>query len=146
MKKLFIEYKGIVHGEEDALTSDGKIQPQQINSFIFGNLLLKSIQELNLKVDDTFFVKEPKENIQILDSSFTIDNLKPVSFKNLKTNKTDLGLIVDQVKQDYPYLVKQDKETNNESINYVSLIPVLIKEIQELKIKVKILEDNQKQI
>ena len=109
-------------------------------------LLVKSIQELNLKVDDKFFVKEPKENIQLLDNSFTIDNLKPVSFKNLKTNKTDLGLIVDQVKQDYPYLVKQDKETNNESINYMSLIPVLIKEIQELKIKVKNLEDNQKQI
>lgn len=50
VKELFPELPNIVAGEKDALTSEGGIQPQTINSE-FTNLYLKAIQELNAKIE-----------------------------------------------------------------------------------------------
>jgi hypothetical protein len=50
VKDLFPELPNIVAGEKDALTSEGGIQPQTINSE-FTNLYLKAIQELNAKIE-----------------------------------------------------------------------------------------------
>ena len=50
VKDLFPELPNIVAGDKDALTSEGGIQPQTINSE-FTNLYLKAIQELNAKIE-----------------------------------------------------------------------------------------------
>jgi hypothetical protein len=49
LQDAFPELNNIVNGEKDELTLDGNIQPQSINPE-FTNLLLKGLQELNLKV------------------------------------------------------------------------------------------------
>jgi hypothetical protein len=82
-----------------------------------------------------------KKNIKILDESFTIDSLKPVTYFNKKTEKQDIGLIAHELQEIYPFLVTGEKDGENlQAVNYIGLISILIKEIQELKKEVKILK------
>jgi hypothetical protein len=48
--ELFPELINIIHGEKDALTADGDIQPQTIGGELT-NLYLSAIQELNAKIE-----------------------------------------------------------------------------------------------
>ena len=87
-----------------------------------------------------------KENVLNLinDSNFTVDNLRPVTYTNKLSGKQDIGLIAHELQEHYPFLVSGEKDgPENQSVNYTGLIGILIKEIQELKEKVKILESNQ---
>jgi len=82
-----------------------------------------------------------KENVQQLDNSFTIDNLNPVTYNNKISGKQDMGFIAHEVQEIFPFLVsgvKDGKET--QTLNYIGLIAVLTKEIQDLKIRLNILE------
>jgi hypothetical protein len=77
-----------------------------------------------------------KENIQLLDERFTVDYLKPVHYLNTKTGKQDIGLIAHELQEIFPELVNGKKDDEElQAINYIGLIPILIKEIQELKRK-----------
>jgi hypothetical protein len=68
--------------------------------------------------------------------------LNPVTYKNKLTNKQDVGLIAHELQEIFPFLVTGEKDAETyQSVNYTGLIPILIKEIQELKQKVKILEE-----
>ncbi len=49
LKDTFPELNNLVEGEKDALTSEGTIQPQTVNAELT-HLLMKSIQQLNLKI------------------------------------------------------------------------------------------------
>ena len=82
-----------------------------------------------------------KENAVKLDETFTVDNLRPVTYKNIKIEKQDIGLIAHELQEVYPFLVSGEKDGESmQSINYIGLIGILIKEIQVLKERVKILE------
>ena len=84
-----------------------------------------------------------KENVIPLNDNFTVDSLIPVIYNNMLTEKQDIGLIAHEVQEIYPFLVNGVKDGQEyQSVNYTSLIPLLIKEIKELKIRVKSLEDN----
>jgi hypothetical protein len=68
--------------------------------------------------------------------------LNPVYFKFKNDNKESIGLIAHELQAHYPFLVegkKDDEQT--QTVNYSGLIGVLIKEIQELKKRVKELEN-----
>jgi hypothetical protein len=83
-----------------------------------------------------------KENIIPLNNSFNVDNLVPVTYINKKTDKQDIGLIAHEVQEYYPYLVSGEKDGKEyQTINYISLIPILINEIQQLKKEVKTLKE-----
>jgi hypothetical protein len=80
----------------------------------------------NNKVNDTYFV----------------DNLRPVEYKNILINKKSLGFIAHEVQEQYPFLVNGEKDgKDNQSIYYQELIPILVKEIQDLKKRVTLLEN-----
>ena len=82
-----------------------------------------------------------KENVVSLDESFKVDQLRPVTYKNVHSGKQDIGLIAHELQQEYPFLVTGVKDGENlQSVNYIGLIGILIKEIQELKERVRILE------
>jgi hypothetical protein len=82
-----------------------------------------------------------KENVKILDESFTIDQLIPVTYFNKKLEKQDIGLIAHELQEVYPFLVTGEKDGENlQSVNYNGIIGILIKEIQVLKERVNILE------
>ena len=77
-----------------------------------------------------------KENIQLLNDTYNIDNLKPSTYFNTKLGKQDIGLIAHELQEIYPELVTGEKDGKEmQSINYIGLIPILIKEIQDLKKK-----------
>jgi hypothetical protein len=87
-----------------------------------------------------------KENVVTIykNEDFKIDNLRPVTYKNKISGSQDIGLIAHELQEQYPFLVIGEKDgPQNQSINYTGLIPILIKEIKELKERVKTLESNQ---
>jgi hypothetical protein len=82
-----------------------------------------------------------KDNIMPLLEYCRVDDLKPVTYYNKQSKKQDIGLIAHEVQEVYPMLVTGEKDGETmQSINYLGLIPILIKEIQELKKEVKVLK------
>jgi len=83
-----------------------------------------------------------KDNIVTLtpDRLF-LDQLNPVSYTNRLTNRPDFGLIAHELQEFYPELVNGEKDgANTQSVNYMGLISILIKEIQVLKGRIAALE------
>jgi len=83
-----------------------------------------------------------KEDVVTLNDKFNIDKLRPVTYTNKNTKKQDIGFIAHEIQEEFPYLVSGEKDGEQmQSINYIGLIGVLVKEIQELKKRVQILEN-----
>jgi hypothetical protein len=70
----------------------------------------------------------------LLLEDYSVNNLKPVTFKFKKDNKESIGLIAHELQEYYPFLVEGEKDgEQTQTVNYNGLIGVLIKEIQVLK-------------
>lgn len=83
-----------------------------------------------------------KEKITLLDNSYNVDNLKPVKYFNTKTNNEEVGFIAHEVQEVFPFLVHGEKDgEKTQTLNYIGLIGVLVKEIQDLKKEVKDLKE-----
>jgi hypothetical protein len=84
-----------------------------------------------------------KKDIKPLDlEEYSVDNLNPVHFKYKDSGQESIGLIAHELQKEYPFLVEGEKDgKETQSVNYNGLIGVLIKEIQELKNRIKILEN-----
>jgi len=68
--------------------------------------------------------------------------LIPVTYTNTRTNKQDIGVIAHELGKVYPYLVEGEKDgIHFQSVNYNGLIGILIKEVKDLKARVKALEE-----
>lgn len=96
----------------------------------------------NLNVSDsihaTYFVNTSdyriKENPILLDASYNVDRLRPLRYRNMLINKEDLGFLAHEVQEIYPFLVEGKKDDEKkQSLNYIGLIAILVKEVQELK-------------
>ena len=75
-----------------------------------------------------------KDNVVDLDSNYNVDKLRPVKYRNKISDKDDIGFIAHEVGEIYPFLVSGEKDGEiNQSLNYIGLIGILVKEIQELK-------------
>jgi len=83
-----------------------------------------------------------KDNVQLLNISHSVDDLRPVTYWNKHTKNQDIGFIAHEVQEVLPYLVSGKKDSEEmQTLNYIGLIGILTKEIQELKKRVKELED-----
>jgi len=84
-----------------------------------------------------------KENVQQLDPTlFNVDKLNPVTYNKIDSDKQDIGFIAHEVQEVFPFLVSGEKDgEQTQTLNYLGLIGVLVKEIQELKKRVAILEN-----
>ena len=76
-----------------------------------------------------------KANVKsLLDTSFTVDLLKPVTYINKKLNKQDIGFIAHEIQENIPFLVNGEKDCSGyQTLNYTGIIGLLTKEIQDLK-------------
>jgi len=75
-----------------------------------------------------------KENVEPLDSHFTVDNLRPVQYDNTSSKQHAIGFIAHEVQEHYPFLVDGEKDGDKtQSLNYNGLIGILVNEIQLLK-------------
>jgi hypothetical protein len=114
-------------------TSDGNA-----SLIVFGDAVVFGAMTIKLSVNapqyNTTSDYRIKTNVVSLDSDFNVDKLRPVRYLNTLTNKQDIGLIAHELQAIYPYLVSGEKdETNLQSVNYIGIIAILIKEIQTLK-------------
>ena len=67
-----------------------------------------------------------------------IDNLNPVMYQNMLTGKQDMGFIAHELQEHFPFLVLGEKDGfMNQSVNYIGLIALLTKEIQDLKKEIR---------
>ena len=84
-----------------------------------------------------------KTNVENLPNQYNIDILRPVKYYNIQSKNEDIGLIAHEVQEYYPFLVRgvKDDPDGFQSINYNGIIGVLIKEIQDLKKRLKIQEE-----
>ena len=80
-----------------------------------------------------------KENVQDLEDTSKVMQLRPVTFNWKKDQKYDIGLIAEEVAELYPELV----ETNGDitGIKYTKLTALLIKTVQEQNARIKKLEN-----
>ena len=74
-----------------------------------------------------------KENIKPLDK--IIDKLKPVSYYNPFNNRNEYGFIPEEIEKVIPEVV------DGEAIDLLGLIPILVKEVQDLKKQIYLLTD-----
>jgi len=82
-----------------------------------------------------------KTNIESLDESFTIDNLKPVKYIYSDKKKPTLGFIAHELQEIFPHLVDGEKDGKEfQTIYMMELIPILVKEIQQLKKEIQFLK------
>lgn len=100
-----------------------------------------------------------KTNIQPIKGSFALDAIKKINgytydykpevFKNanketenvvLASYNNQIGVMAQEVQAVFPQLVKQDEKTQQLSVNYVSLIPVLIESIKEQQKQIEALK------
>jgi len=80
-----------------------------------------------------------KENIKQITA--TIDDLKPVQYYNTQTKNEDMGFIAHEIQEQFPFLVTGEKDAKDmQSLNYMGIIALLTKELQELKITVRSLQ------
>ena len=79
-----------------------------------------------------------KTNIHPISSSYTVDNLRPVEYTRKDTGKQEFGFIAHELDTQFPFLVEGEKDVsgNLQSINYIGMIGLLVKEIQYLKKKI----------
>jgi cytoskeletal protein CcmA (bactofilin family) len=79
-----------------------------------------------------------KENIQLLDESYTVDMLKPVIYNKISSHSKEIGFLAHELQEIYPFLVSGEKDGKEmQTVNYLGIIGILVREIQELKKKVK---------
>ena len=71
---------------------------------------------------------------------YSIDKLNPVKFKYRSNNQDSIGLVAHELQEHIPFLVEGTKDGPMQSVNYMGLVGVLIKEVQELKNRVFELE------
>jgi predicted metallopeptidase len=75
-----------------------------------------------------------KQNVTTLGNSYVLDNLRPVSYYNAKSQSEDIGFIAHEVQKEIPVIVSGVKDGEQlQSINYNALIPLLVKELNEQK-------------
>jgi hypothetical protein len=85
-----------------------------------------------------------KTNISPLTSSYVVDNLNPVSYTNKLSNKDEIGFIAHELQEHYPCLVNGEKDGDTyQSVNYSGLVPILTKEIKDIKSQLDIYEKTQ---
>ncbi len=72
--------------------------------------------------------------------------LRPVTFsyKGDSSNNKQYGLIAEEVNEVYPEIVVRDEAGEIYSVNYMALIPLLLKQIQELEARVQVQDQGAK--
>jgi hypothetical protein len=80
-----------------------------------------------------------RENMEELNSSYIVDNITPVKYKNTQSNKIEIGFLAHEIQKEYPYLV--DYSSGYQSIQYTSFLGILVNEIKMLKGEIKQLKE-----
>ncbi|NDE13546.1 tail fiber domain-containing protein [bacterium] len=73
--------------------------------------------------------------------TITVDTLRPRFYHNEVTGKDEVGFLAHEVQEAYPFLTTGEKDgEQNQSLNYQGIIGILVREIQEIKQRLAVLE------
>jgi hypothetical protein len=108
------------------------------NQVQLGNGCVAQAQSFNATSD-----YREKREVMDLDDSYTVDVLRPVSYKFIKNDDNlHIGFIAHEVQEHYPFLVQGVKDGPvPQSLNYNDLIGILTKELKDLKASVRELKE-----
>jgi hypothetical protein len=82
-----------------------------------------------------------KENIMPISDEFSVDKLNPCVYNLKDSGKLQTGFIAHELQEVFPHMVNGEKDGEEmQSVNYIQLIAILTKEIQDLKKRVLQLE------
>lgn len=81
-----------------------------------------------------------KENINSISNSDLLYNLNPIDFNFINSTKKSYGFLAQEVESVFPELVKTVGE-DTKTLDYTSIIPLLVKEIQLLNQRITTLEN-----
>jgi hypothetical protein len=99
--------------------------------YIYANVRSGQINSTSFNATSDYRIKE---HIKPLNETFVVDNLRPVTFYNKIRKTDDIGFIAHEVQAQYPCLVDGEKDDEKlQTLNYLGLIGILTKEIQDLK-------------
>ena len=99
------------------------------NSSITNNLIVSG----TITSGSDYRIKKSIKSLTLEDTN-RIDKLNPVYYEYTQTNKPCFGLIAHEIQEHYPFLVEGEKDGEDiQTVNYIGLISILIKEIQMLK-------------
>lgn len=108
---------------------------QRAGDSMFGPLVMEGPTHIEMQEGsyiDFTSDERLKYDVKNIDDSLTkLKNLRPVSFKWKSNDHFDYGFIAQEMKNPYPTLVKENSE-GYLSVNYIQLIPHLVKSIQIL--------------
>lgn len=135
--------------EPDEYGGDGGMgaiyPPRTGDCWIIGTAMHRFYQVISKYVFCDRIIQESSREIKtdivaLEDMGDAIDALTPVSFKYKKDNiHTHYGLIYEDTVNVMPLICLQNN--NEKAISYVDLVPVLLKEVQQLRKRVKELEE-----
>ena len=70
---------------------------------------------------------------------YSVDELKPVSYFNTLSGKEDIGFLAQDVEEIFPFMVSGTSD-GYKNLNYLSMIGILVKEVQCLKNEIRLLK------
>ena len=83
-----------------------------------------------------------KENVTELNETDTVDALVPIQYNNTLSGNHEFGLLAHELQEIYPDLVNGEKDGDEyQRVQYNGLIGVLVKEVQDLKQRLAILNN-----
>jgi hypothetical protein len=83
-----------------------------------------------------------KEDLHELPDDCVVDNLHPIQYFNKKKGHTEIGFLAHEVQEQFPFLVTGTKDgTDLQTLNYIGLIGILVKEVKELKKEIHALKE-----
>ena len=111
------------------------------NVSIIGNLTVSgTYTPVSLSIPSDYRIKDILEPLSI-GSNYSVDNLNPIKYLNTKSGIIEMGFLAHEVQIEFPYLVTGQKNGEQlQTLNYIGLIALLVKEIQQLKTEVRELQ------
>jgi hypothetical protein len=93
-----------------------------------------TIKTLGLNNVSDYRIKENVMSLTMSSNIPTIDGLRPVMYFNKLLQKHEYGFIAHEVQEIFPDIVFGDKDAERyQTINYMSLLPLIVKEIKDMK-------------
>jgi predicted acyltransferase (DUF342 family) len=82
-----------------------------------------------------------KIELNELDRTYSVDNIRPIEYIFKATNEKGLGVIAHELQEHYPCLVSGEKDGEElQSVNYIGIIALLVNEIKGIKNEIKVLK------
>jgi len=79
-----------------------------------------------------------KTNVQNLDETHVLDNLRPVKYYQTQSERNDIGFLAHELQEYYPDLVEGEMDGEQmQSVNYNGILAILINEVKRLKQNIK---------